>query len=233
MNICALSGFLGLPSDWSHLKWKNLNVIDWQQFSLNSMTDWGKAFNQNSDHQKTAPNILMGYSLGGRLALHALIDQPNLWQGAIIISTHSGLIDDQERLLRQQRDREWATRFENENWDSLMDAWNMQEVFANDPFSFSRKEIDYQRPKLAQALIGGSLGGQADLCQQIASLPFPILWITGALDSRYCQIGQGLTFSNPNSSWKSIKGAGHRVPWSHPQLFSETARAFLKGIALG
>lgn len=231
MNFLALAGFLGLPDDWDFLEWKNLNTIDWQQFSLNSLESWGKAFNQSLNFSRGDSRILMGYSLGGRLALHALIDQPSLWQGAIIISAHPGLINDQERQLRQQRDLEWAKRFESENWDHLMCAWNGQEVFANDGFSFSRKEKHYQRFKLVQALVGGSLGSQIDLRKQIASLPFPILWITGAQDTRYCQLAQSLTFSNSHSYWKSIEKAGHRVPWSQPQVFSEMVLTFLKEIA--
>lgn len=228
MNMWTLAGFLGLPCDWEILKWKNLKAIDWQQFPLSSLSDWGKAFNQSLGDSKAGPNILMGYSLGGRLALHALMDQPNFWQGAIIISAHPGLTDIQDRQMRQQRDGEWAKRFQTEKWESLMHAWNRQEVFANDSFAFSRKESDYQRSKLAQALIGGSLGFQADLRKQIGSLPCPILWVTGAGDLHYCQIAQSLTFSNPQSCWKSIKGAGHRVPWSHTQEFSETVISFLQ-----
>lgn len=227
MKFWALSGFLGLPADWNDLQLKNLIAVDWQRFTLNSLPEWGKAFNQWIIQQGQAPHILMGYSLGGRLALHALIDQPQLWQAAIIVSAHAGLIDSQERLMRLQRDQGWAKRFENENWTSLMEAWNTQEVFATDSFLFNRQELDYQRVKLSQALVGGSLGNQLDLRPQIAAFSIPILWITGSQDYRYCQIAQSLTFSHPYSYWKQIENAGHRVPWSQPRVFSETVATFL------
>jgi 2-succinyl-6-hydroxy-2,4-cyclohexadiene-1-carboxylate synthase len=228
MRVWALSGFLGLPADWNFLPWKNLTAVDWQMFALNSLPEWGKAFNHWVVQQGKEPRILMGYSLGGRLALHALIDKPQLWQAAIIVSAHTGLTDNQERLIRLQRDQGWAKRFECENWISLMEAWNGQEVFAADSFSFNRQESDYQRVKLVQALVGGSLGSQADLRQKVASLPFPILWITGNQDHCYCQIAQSLAFSHPYSYWKQIERAGHRVPWSQPQAFSEAIATFLK-----
>jgi 2-succinyl-6-hydroxy-2,4-cyclohexadiene-1-carboxylate synthase len=228
MRIWTLSGFLGLPADWNGFPLKNLLTVDWQTFMLNSLPEWGKAFNQWVIQQGQGPRILMGYSLGGRLALHALIDQPQLWQAAIIISAHAGLTDSQERMTRLQRDQDWAKRFENENWISLMEAWNAQEVFATDSFSFNRQESDYQRFKLVQALVGGSLGNQADLRLQIISLPFPILWLTGSQDHRYCQIAQSLVFSHPDSYWKQIEGSGHRVPWSQPEVFCQTITTFLK-----
>lgn len=232
MKIWALSGFLGLPNDWDFLQWNHCTAVDWQIFTLNSLSEWGKAFNQWIIQQDQSPHILMGYSLGGRLALHAIIDQPQLWQAAIIISAHTGLIDSQERLIRQRRDLEWAKRFEKENWINLIEAWNAQEIFATDSFFFNRQESDYQRIKLIQALVGGSLGNQANLHQQITSLSLPILWITGSQDYRYGQVAQSLTFSHPLSYWKSIEGAGHRVPWSKPQVFSKEITAFLKSLAL-
>lgn len=227
MQIWALSGFLGLPQDWDFLQWKHLIAADWQAFTLNSLEEWGKEFNQWASKQSHRSKVLMGYSLGGRLALHALIDQPHQWQAAIIVSAHPGLIHLQEREQRLHQDQIWAKRFECEDWTSLMNAWNGQEVFARDSFRFERQEIKYQRYQLSKSLTYASLGSQIDLRPKIAILPMPILWITGNLDHRYCQIAQSLTFSHPYSRWNKIEQAGHRVPWTQPQLFSDTIMAFL------
>jgi 2-succinyl-6-hydroxy-2,4-cyclohexadiene-1-carboxylate synthase len=226
MKIWALSGFLGLPHDWDFLGWKNLVAVDWQAFSWNSLPEWGRVFNHWVKEQSQSPKVLMGYSFGGRLALHALIDQPYLWQAAIIISAHIGLSNLEECQKRQQQDQMWAKRFESEDWISLMRAWNLQEIFSQDLISFERQEHNYQRFQLVKALIQGSLGRQADLCQQIASLPMPILWVTGSKDHRYSQIAQTLSFAHPNSQWKQIELAGHRVPWAQPQIFSQLIQSF-------
>lgn len=230
MEIWALAGFLGLPHDWDFLQWKNLAAVDWQAFALNSLSDWSVEFNDWINKQSQNPKILMGYSLGGRLALHALIAQPQTWQAAIIVSAHTGLTDPQERQKRLQKDQMWAKRFESEDWKNLMEAWNGQEVFAYDSFLFERQEFEYQRHQLAKALIHGSLGRQMDLRQQIAALQIPILWMTGSLDKRYCQVAQTLTFAHPHSYWKQIEGAGHRAPWSQPQIFASEIIAFLDKI---
>jgi 2-succinyl-6-hydroxy-2,4-cyclohexadiene-1-carboxylate synthase len=228
MEIWALSGFLGLPQDWNLLQLKNLVAVDWQAFAWKDLADWGTTFNcwvhqQQSPHSK----ILMGYSLGGRLALHALINQPQLWQAAIIVSAHAGLTNPEERQKRQQHDRNWAKRFESEDWTSLMKAWEVQPIFAQDSFHFERKEVDYQRDALVKALIQGSLGNQSDLRSQIANLQIPILWVTGENDPRFCQVAQSLTFAHPHSSWQTIPQAGHRVPWVQPQAFFKLVTAFL------
>ncbi len=230
MQVWALSGFLGLPQDWDFLGWQNLVAVDWQAFSWKSLPEWGAAFNCWVKEHHQSPQVLMGYSFGGRLALHALIDQPSLWQAAIIISAHVGLVNLEERQKRQQQDQVWAKRFESENWTYLMQAWNAQDVFAQDSFSFERQEYNYQRPQLVKALTQGSLGWQADLSQQVASLPLPILWITGSKDPRYSQIAQILKFAHPNSQWKQIEQAGHRTPWAQPEIFSQLIQDFCQKV---
>lgn len=230
MKIWALSGFLGLPQDWDFLPWNNLVAVDWQAFVWNNLPEWGKAFNCWVQEQNQAPRVLMGYSFGGRLALHALIDQPHLWQAAIIISSHVGLATLEERQQRRQQDQMWANRFASENWTSLMRDWNAQEIFAQDSFFFERQERDYQRFQLVKALTQGSLAEQADLRQQVATLPIPILWITGSKDHQYSQIAQTLNFACPASQWKQIDLAGHRVPWVQPQVYLTVLQNFTLGI---
>ena len=195
--IYAVSGFLGLPSDWSFLTSPQTAAVDWQSFSWKSLSDWGIQFNEWVQRQGKGPSILIGYSLGGRLALHALLNNPSLWRGAVIISAHPGLVDHQQgRAKRLEHDRRWAARFESEAWASLMQSWNAQEVFSRDAFVFERKEKDYQRPQLMQGLLQGSLGCQSDLRQPISELEIPLLWITGSKDHRYCALAQTLCFKH-------------------------------------
>src|SRR5690606_6539540 len=93
--------------------------------------------------------ILVGYSLGGRIALHALRDSPDLWQAAVIISAHPGLVLEEDRVVRKKADQEWAKRFMHEDWDLLMKSWNSQPVFKNGSQPLLRHERDFDRKKLA------------------------------------------------------------------------------------
>lgn len=210
----GIPGFLGLPSDWNFLE--NVTPVDTHAFQWNSLSNWGAQFNQ----QIKSPSILIGYSLGGRLALHALLNNPKLWKGAVIISTHPGLTDSNEKIKRLEHDRRWAKRFEQEEWGSLMDSWNSQEVFSHD-LPIERKEKDYQRSQLAQTLLNGSLRMQEDLRYPISQLDLPILWMTGSKDDHYSKLAQSLAFKHPLSKWIKVEGAGHRIPWSKPVLFKE------------
>lgn len=224
--IWAVSGFLGLPSDWDFLQFPQVAAVDPYAFSWKSLPDWGARFNQWVSRQGTAPSLLIGYSLGGRLALHALLNNPKQWKGAVIISAHPGLSDPLEKAKRLKQDRKWADRFEKEEWASLMQAWNRQEVFSHDPPPFEREERDYKRDQLVRTLLQGSLGTQADLRHQISQLEIPLLWITGSNDQRFSALAQSLSFKHPLSRSAKVEGAGHRVPWAQPADFKNLLQKF-------
>lgn len=226
----ALSGFLGLPRDWDFLKNPTFITFDWQTIQWKSLKDWAEKFNALVRKQQRDPSILMGYSLGGRLALHALVNNPIQWKAAIIVSTHPGLSDQQERDERLKKDQRWAERFNQESWPSLMQAWNGQEVFSQDDYQFEREEKNYQRHQLVHALKAGSLGQQEDLRKQISQLNIPILWMTGSRDVRYTQLVESIKFSHPQSKRVIIEDAGHRLPWAQPAQFAEQIRLFLQNI---
>lgn len=234
--IWAIPGFLGLQSDWDFLAWKSLIAVDLYAFSWCTLSEWAEQFNRlledGRDH-RSEPAILMGYSLGGRLALHALLDKPAQWKAAVIISAHPGLGDPDERKEREKRDQDWAQRFKQEEWDSLIRAWNAQPIFAGDSFSFDRHECCYERSLLAQTLNNGSLATQRDLREEIASLPMPILWITGGQDRCCSELASSLTFAHPFSRWVSVQGAGHRIPWEQPVVFNQLIQKFLETIDPG
>lgn len=217
MNIplFALPGFLGQPSDWNFLSPLNFTGIHPFDFSGRSLSEWAAVFNQSMQSQ-TNEKILLGYSLGGRMALHALINSPVLWKGAVIISAHTGLKSQTERTERIAKDEAWALRFLKEEWKSLIQAWNNQSIFAHDKIDPIRLESDHDRNQLAFALRAYSLGTQEDLSDLIEKLPIPLLWIVGQEDHRCCQIATSLHFLHPLSRCIILPNSGHRIPWIAP-----------------
>lgn len=229
-TLWAIPGFLGQPTDWDFLPWEGFIGFDYQSIQWNSLQDWAKSFNQLVQQHQLEPGILMGYSLGGRLALHALIDHPGLWRGAIIISAHPGLSEQQERDKRLIHDQQWAERFSKEEWQPLMKAWNNQEVFSQEDYHFERGENDYQRNQLVHALLTGSLALQKDLREPISGLNLPILWITGSRDQKYTKLAETVRLKHPMSRKLIIPEAGHRTPWGQPRLFANHVQAFLSDL---
>jgi 2-succinyl-6-hydroxy-2,4-cyclohexadiene-1-carboxylate synthase len=169
---------------------------------------------------------LLGYSMGGRIALHMLI-RSQQWKRAVIVSASPGLTETEDRGARLANDLRWADRFKTENWDETITAWNSQGVFANDPGQPDRRESDYRRSDLAAALVLGSVAGQENLRPHLRNLEIPILWIAGERDAKYAALAQECASVNPMFTCKIILGAGHRVPWAYPDEFCEAVEQFL------
>jgi 2-succinyl-6-hydroxy-2,4-cyclohexadiene-1-carboxylate synthase len=188
--IRTLPGFLGLQSDWDFLPW---------------------------EHSATDGDVLMGYSMGGRLALQLLERQT--FNAAVIIS--AGLNAPEE--ARKQRDEEWARRFESEEWSSLMRAWNAQEVFGG--HVVDRREEDFDRAELARQLREYSPAVLPP--PNLESIETPILWIAGERDARYVEIARRAVARLPHAELWICPDAGHRVPWEQPDALVSRLRAFL------
>jgi 2-succinyl-6-hydroxy-2,4-cyclohexadiene-1-carboxylate synthase len=231
LKTVALHGFLGRPTDWAALRLHCDHCPDLFSFAHLSLEQWTEAF--HSKMQKEMPErdkILVGYSLGGRLGLHALIRDTAQWKGAIIISAHPGLASLEERVLRLKKDLQWAHRFQQGAWEEVLREWNEQSVLATSGISLPRKEEEFGRKRLAQALTHWSLGRQVNLREAIHRLSLPILWIVGERDLIYVKIAQELFFSHPDSEVKILPQAGHRAPWDQPVLFHTWVSAFVQKI---
>ncbi len=219
MYLHTLHGFLGLPEDWELFNGSqvvnHLNIYDY------SDQPGFKAFAQivnQSLIEEQRPRVLMGYSLGGRLALHTLIDSPQLWDAAVIISAHPGLQDEQAKQLRYMQDLQWAHRFLQEPWHKTLKAWNAQTVFKGS-VDLKREERTFDKDKLGKVLSRYSLGCQKDLRSDIFGLPLPILWMAGECDTVYSAIAKSMVFKHPASQSIILENAGHRLPWDNSKGF--------------
>ncbi len=189
--IRTFSGFLGLPSDWDFLPWP---------------------------HSPSEGDVLLGYSMGGRLALQLL--ERERFTKAVIVSAGLNAPDEERRA----RDERWARRFESEEWSTLMRDWNAQPVFGG--HWLERVERDYDRRELARQLREWSPAVLPP--PRLESIETPLLWIAGERDARYVEIARHAVARLPHAELWICPGAGHRVPWEQPELFVRRLRAFLE-----
>jgi 2-succinyl-6-hydroxy-2,4-cyclohexadiene-1-carboxylate synthase len=199
--IWCLHGFLGKPSDW--------DVLPFPHRAVDLLGG-----------ERVAPepaDSLIGYSMGGRLALEILAARRV--RRAVIVS--AGLnAPDTDRL---ERDLTWAHRFETEPWAELMAAWNAQPVFGS--HSVPRDERDYDRAALARALREWSPAVLQP--PSLEKIETPLLWIAGERDARYVEVARQAVARLPDAQLWICPGAGHRVPWEQPEAFIERLREFL------
>lgn len=212
--IFALHGFLGLPSDWNFSK-ASLHAVDVLaiQPPKEGLWRWAEAFNAYAERAAPSFRILLGYSMGARLAMHAILKAPGLWRAAIFVSGHPGFKTREQRDKKAQDDGRWAQRFLEDPWGPLMKEWNRQSIFLQDK-PFVRHERDYSRPLLAETILGFSQSAQEDLSERLDACPVPQLWVAGECDVKYAAIAR----ARPLHS--IVPQAGHRVPWDNAEKFT-------------
>lgn len=231
-SLYALHGFLGAPADWDALartcSMLKLYATELRCAEQNSFDQWAQDFNHHAA-QDPSLKILLGYSLGGRLAMHALLNAPHLWKAAIIVSANPGLKCTQMKAKRAASDAVWAKRFENEPWEQLMTQWNSQGVLSTS-LPLIRNEKDYSRLELSRQLKNWSLGMQDNLAEKLAQLQIPILWMAGENDPSYASIAKDLHFAHKSSKIWIAPNSGHRIPWDKPDAFYKQTVQFIDSL---
>jgi len=176
--------------------------------------------------------VPLGYSLGGRLAMHALLACPRTWSAAVLVAAHPGGGSEAERAAVRQRDARWAERCRRDPWARLLADWDAQPVFGGRPNRAPRPPDGFDRERCARVFEAFSRAGQADLRPRLAAAPLPpVLYVTGAEDARYGALGDELAERVPAITHVVVPGAGHRVPWDRPAEFAVVVRGFLREVA--
>lgn len=235
--IHALHGNAGLPDDLMPLL--RAAGQPFQAWHLwRTLTDYpetatpdGFAVHLNAMASRDAhrPRILLGYSLGARLALHALTQQPQLWDAAILISGHPGLSTADERAARLVQDQAWAVRFLREPWPAVMAAWNAQPVLAGETVpATDQRLVEMWRHEIARACDAWSLARQMDLRTRFAAVACPVLWLTGEDDEKFTALAAESCALMPHARHAVIPEAGHRVHLDQPQAAGHAIAAFLR-----
>ena len=190
------------------------------------------------------PNpILLGYSMGGRLALHALLADPKFWSAAIIVSAHPGLRHENERVIRRRNDARWSAQALKGDWLEFLKNWESQGVLQgsdkrSDVRSKSsssrilpdRRGLKKRRNSIARSFVDWSLGAQSDLSERFSKISCPVLWVTGEDDVKFSQLATSVVKYIPDVQYVSVPQCGHRVPWEQAEVFDSLCADFIKKV---
>lgn len=194
---------------------------------------FGKALNEDAGGRvfRGTGRSILGYSMGGRLALHSLLEKDHPWQAAVIVSAHAGLESVGERSSRLSSDGGWAAKAFAGDWRQFLDQWNAQPVFGNaaplrDPVT--DQQMIGRRQEIARSFVDWSLGAQAPLWDRLGGISVPVLWVAGEKDAKFRELAERAAGLTPGSVLAIAPGAGHRVPWEAEEWFAERAAHFLK-----
>ena len=186
------------------------------------------------DHLGVERSHLVGYSMGGRLALHVAVRLPERVRSLLTVSAHAGL-DEQARAGRRQGDEALAERVERYGVEPFVNYWAAQPLFAG----IERRGAAYQaqlraqrmanRPEgLAASLRGMGAGAMEPLWDEIGRLAVPCTFVAGEEDAVYVASARRLAAAVPGSSLEIVPRAGHAVHMQRPAQMARILGAHLR-----
>ena len=232
--IWALHGAVGSAADWKDFAaivradGEEVRRIDlWRFLDCCSMSleECGQALAVEIARIDSSP-VIVGYSMGGRIALHALLAQPAIWKAAVIVSAHPGLSDEVERCARRENDAEWSALALKSEWFDFLDQWQGQDVLEGVKMP-SRADLKSRRASIARSFVDWSLGNQKDLTQRLHEIICPVFWLTGERDVKFTNLARSGIVHFPNAEHFIVPDCGHRVPWERPNDFAKACSVFL------
>ncbi len=206
---------MGHPSDWDDVR-AALPEYETSAVAIRPASDWPSSLKQLSENA-TADSILVGYSMGARLALGLVMENSQRYKGLVFISGNPGLESDKEREQRAEFDEQIATRIEAGDLRAFLEQWYQSRVFASLPSEIRRVEIERKLTRSASEwpaiLRANSVSGQSNYWPRLNELAIPTLVIAGESDEKYRDIA--VRFSNEASQLtvkaKVLSDCGHMV----------------------
>lgn len=206
MKWVCLHGFWGEPSDFKFLE-SHFSILAPRLNNPLPFDEWSREWAQRLENEKR-PLGLLGYSMGGRLALHLLILAPHLFSQAVLLSTHHGQLSSEERESRIKWRKEWQHKMDTLDFHELVEAWNDQAVFRSDR---KIEKTPWSRTELTSTFETWALEKHTFDWVKLQRLKLDPIWMFGALDQRFLTVKDDLERHNVPGVYKVVPGAGHRL----------------------
>ena len=179
---------------------------------------------------------LLGYSMGGRLALMMALHYPRRFDSLLLESASPGLASDSDRQRRRQSDEALADMIEArgiawfvDHWQRLP-LWHSQASLTADRVMAQRRERLAHNPRgLANSLRGMGAGAQPSLWGRLQELRLPTLLLAGQRDDKFLKINRAMAERIPAAQLRIIADAGHNCHLEAPAAFERVLRSFLQG----
>ncbi|MBO1005975.1 2-succinyl-6-hydroxy-2,4-cyclohexadiene-1-carboxylate synthase [Pseudogracilibacillus auburnensis] len=246
--LLLLHGFTGDGSTWDQLEsslkndfqiikidlighGKTSSPEDVSKYTMDSVTNHIALF---MDHLHIEQAHILGYSMGGRLALGFAIAYPHKVVSLMLESASPGLRTAEERKKRMESDRQLAKRIVSMGIEAFIDDWEniplfeTQKALATSVQQRIREQRLQNHPLgLSNSLLGMGTGRQSSYWAHLNQLHIPVLLICGEWDVKFCQIAKDMEHALPNAEKVVVKNAGHAIHVEKPSKFGTIIKEFL------
>jgi 2-succinyl-6-hydroxy-2,4-cyclohexadiene-1-carboxylate synthase len=180
------------------------------------------------------PVVLLGYSFGGRLALHYALARPGRIAALVLVGTSPGIKDAAERAARRAADESLADKILSGGVAAFLDDWQTRPLIATQarlpaPWreAMRAQRLRLRKEGLAASLRGFGQGALEPVWAQLSKLTMPVLLCAGAEDDKYRAIATAMQARIPHAEQFIVPAAGHLAHLENRAAFAEALRAFL------
>jgi 2-succinyl-6-hydroxy-2,4-cyclohexadiene-1-carboxylate synthase len=176
-------------------------------------------------------SVLVGYSLGGRLALRAALRSPECFTAVVLVGSTAGFEEGPLRVQRAEADEKLASWMEAMPIEDIVSLWERQPLFADQ----SETLVEEQRPgrlshdprSLALLLRTAGQGTLEPVWHELRTFPLPILAIAGARDEGYRAAAKRIASVAPHGRMAIVEEAGHAPQLQQPEAVADLIVGFL------
>lgn len=219
MRLLLLHGFTATGRSWDPVR----RLLDAQRYPDVAAPDLRAASisEQVEQLRQDAPYVLAGYSMGGRIALHLALAQPELVRKLVLISTTAGIEDPRERAERRAQDQRLASEIERDGVEAFADRWAQGPLFADQPeevrAAARADRLRWKPAELAATLRGMGTGVMEPVWERLHEVETEAVVLVGERDAKFRTIGERLAQALPNAELRVVEGAGHALHLDRPE----------------
>ena len=226
MNRVALvHGFLGSPADWADVLARlspgiACDCVPLAELGCASIDGAARALAARLE--RSPCELIVGYSMGGRIALELAATRPELAPRLVLLAASLGLDDEAERARRAAEDDARAEEILRDGLDAFVERWYQLPIFA--PFvahpSFSAARVRRAQGEAAfwaRCVAACSPGRGTPRWSAIPALGPRTTFVAGALDERYAAYAARARALAPQLRVEIVAGAGHVLPLEAPE----------------
>ncbi|MBC1434301.1 2-succinyl-6-hydroxy-2,4-cyclohexadiene-1-carboxylate synthase [Listeria rocourtiae] len=178
---------------------------------------------------------VLGYSMGGRLALGLATLYTERISALMLQSASPGLASRQEREARILKDMTLADKIKTQGVASFVAEWERLPLFATQLKLSQSVQEKVRAERMNQRMIGlvGSLGGMGTGAQpsfwgELPNLRIPTLLLAGQEDQKFCGIALAMKKALPDAKYITFSNAGHTIHVEQPEAFGYAVRNWLR-----